>query len=76
MSEIEKSIPIPADVRLKLEERFPQFLQLKVGDSFVIPGKDFQASSFIAIANFGIRNKQLHEVRELADKDFRVWRIK
>jgi hypothetical protein len=74
MSEIEKGIPIPGEKRLNLEDKFPQFLKLEVGDSFVISEKDFSATCFIEIANFGTRNRQCHEVRELSNKNFRVWR--
>lgn len=79
---IESGIPIPPKKKVLLEEKFPQFLALKVGDSFVIPAEKFKDTCFIEIAIYGIKNGQRHEVRELdsmdsrLDKNYRVWRTR
>jgi hypothetical protein len=73
---IERGVPIPPKKEVSLAEKFPEFLALEVGDSFVISVDKFKATCFIEIANYGSRNGQRHEVRELDNKDYRVWRTR
>ena len=72
---IEKSIPIPPKSRQLIQERFPELLCLEVGNSFMIPKDQARFPLHISIAMFGIKNDQRHEVRELDNGDFRVWRV-
>lgn len=69
---IEHGIPIPPKSDVPLEKSFPELLQLQPGDSFVIPRKAFV--SHISIALWGVKHHQEHEVRQLGDGDYRVWR--
>lgn len=73
---IEKNIPIPKDPKgTKIEEIFPELLQMQVGDSFVIANKDFRFGMFMAIALFGLENHQRHENRTMDNGDVRLWRV-
>ena len=71
---IERGIPIFPKRDTLLEEKFPEFLALELGDSFVIPKDKFPMQ--ITIALWGIKKNQRHEIRELDNGDFRVWRTK
>lgn len=71
---IENGIPIPKKTEIALEDKFPEFLALKISDSFVIPNERFPL--YLVIADWGCQHNQRHEVRKLDNGDYRVWRVR
>jgi uncharacterized protein (DUF2249 family) len=71
---VERGIPIPPSGKVSIEQTFSELLALEKGDSFVIPKDKSMFPLHVSIAIFGIKNQQRHEVRELENGDFRVWR--
>jgi hypothetical protein len=73
-SSIERGLPIPLRPRQAIEQQHPELLALEVGDSFLI--RKAPLGIHIAVAMFGIKNDQRHEVRQVEGDDYRVWRTR
>lgn len=70
MIEVESGIPLPDRARVR-SPKYP-FDEMKVGDSFLIPG-DVKKPTLIALAARKRHRPKLFTVRETSE-GFRIWR--
>lgn len=63
---IEKNIPIPV--------KFP-FAGMQVGDSFAVPPDVKRPAVTVAAMRYGRKHGMRFTVRQVADKNFRCWRV-
>ena len=73
---IERGIPIPPKEEISILDTHPEFAAMQIGDSILIPSKDFKAGMFILVACYGIDHGQRHTDTTYPNGDVRFWRVK